>query len=789
MTIREYVDLDVAIEKQQPDGYIARVIDSPNGPATGPFVLPFNAPELAQFMMAVGPPRVSSRRLAPASTRETGVRDYGRRLNEALFAGDVGTCFRESLDRAQKAGNDLRIRLRLSAVPELDSIPWEYLFDTRLDRFITLSKETPIVRYLDSPTRSLGLRVEPPLRVLAMISSPSDAPALDVDREMELLKATTGDLVANGLLELVFLQDATLLGLQHALYDKFHVFHFVGHGGFDNTEGEGVLVLENEAGASHPVSGSRLGTLLHDAEDLQLAVINACEGARTSGQDAFSGVAQTLVRQGLPAVVAMQLEISDRAALAFSHEFYFAMSRGKPIEAAMCEVRKAMATSDSASEWGTPVLLRSGAEQPFVLAESARVAAPAKEDRLKSLYAAAGHAIATGAEDTALPILEQLAVEQPDYENVTALLEQVRPADDLARTPADDLAPTPTPAPPPDVPVTSRHTTELKSLVDHTQDVPVIQPAPPHDPQPQPTPQPQPAQPLPVPKPQPPRPQPPDPPKTLMLKIVFGAAALIVLGALYVIGTVDSNQNTPTPRTPTQLAAVTQACGPDVAQPDVSGSIVAACTVNNVNIDGDFSDWSGVKVLEYDTEVFPEQTTAADLKAAWQVTWNKDALYLHARVQDPSVQSVDVSQPSQFFKGDSVSFEFGPDPRELGPTAGLRNGKDLHLMIGVAPDGPLASANPARSGQFVAGGLVGAVEAQGKEIDGGYELEAAVPWSVLNVDNPLQGQVFGMNLNVSDAVRDGAWQLGTMISSNPDRTAANQARPGTWQRLVLATAP
>ena len=98
---------------------------------------------------------------------------------------------------------------------------------------------------------------------------------------------------------------------------------------------------------------------------MQLAVLNACEGARTSGRDAFSGVGQALVRQGLPAVVAMQTEISDRAALVFSHEFYWFLTQGLGIDAAMCEVRKAMAVSDEASEWGTAVLLRSGTDQPF----------------------------------------------------------------------------------------------------------------------------------------------------------------------------------------------------------------------------------------------------------------------------------------------------------------------------------------------------------------------------------------------------------------------------------------
>ncbi|HET7280448.1 MAG TPA: CHAT domain-containing protein [Dermatophilaceae bacterium] len=423
----DYFDFDIAIEGSTA-GYRARVVDSPAGQAGGQFDLPFSAPELAEFIVAVGPPRLPSRRLVPAESRLGDVEDFGKRLNEALFAGPVASAFTLSLDRAASAGKGLRVRLRLSAVPELDSVPWEYLYSPSLLRFLTLSNDTPVVRLLDAATPVRAVAVEPPLRVLAMVSSPSDAPSLDTNREVELLRATTRDLVDNGLMTLDVLPDATLRSLQRALIETYHVFHFIGHGGFDQSIASGVLLLEREDGIGHRVSGNRLGTLLHDAKDLQLAVLNACEGARTSAHSAFSGVAQTLVQQGLPAVVAMQAEISDRAALAFSHEFYYFLCRGLPIERAMCEVRKAMAVADEASEWGTAVLLRSGTEQPFAFATSRQVVEPAREDRWESLYAAARKALATDAHSTALPILEQLAAEKSDYRDVPQLLEQVRPA-------------------------------------------------------------------------------------------------------------------------------------------------------------------------------------------------------------------------------------------------------------------------------------------------------------------------------------------------------------------------
>ena len=101
-----------------------------------------------------------------------------------------------------------------------------------------------------------------------------------------------------------------------------------------------------------------LALLLHDHSPLRLAVLNACEGALSAADDPFAGVAQSLVQGGLPAVVAMQFEITDRAAIVFAHEFYRALSDGYPVDAAVTEARKVLLTESRGTglEWGTPVL-------------------------------------------------------------------------------------------------------------------------------------------------------------------------------------------------------------------------------------------------------------------------------------------------------------------------------------------------------------------------------------------------------------------------------------------------
>jgi hypothetical protein len=275
-----------------------------------------------------------------------------------VFSGDVRACFRSSLDevRRQGAGFGLRVRLRLTD-PELVDLPWEYLYNSSVNRFLALSVQTPLVRYMELAERIQPISVTPPIRVLVMISSPTDFPTLDVEAEWKRLNDSLSDLLASGDIAIDRLDDASLGALQRRLRkSQYHIFHYIGHGEFDNDAQEGVLILEAENERGHRVGSQYLGMLLHDHESLRVAILNACEGARTSRTDPFAGSAQSLVQQGIPAVIAMQFEIADDVASTFAHEFYGALADGYPIDAALTEARKAIFAGGREVEWGTPVL-------------------------------------------------------------------------------------------------------------------------------------------------------------------------------------------------------------------------------------------------------------------------------------------------------------------------------------------------------------------------------------------------------------------------------------------------
>jgi chorismate mutase len=357
MSSWDYLDFELEIREGGSGGY-AVAVHSPAGEAQEEMSFPFDERQLRDKLkdLEIALLRSGGTRRS-LSTEEQTVQEFGRSLFEATLVGKVGTAYYRSMDQAQQEGKGLRLKLHVKP-PNLTVLPWEFLYDPDRDEYLCFSRDTPIVRYTDL-RRPIGrLSVEPPLRILGMVASPRDLAPLDVEHEKGLMNEAIEDLQADGLVKLTWLEGETWRDLQRAMRrdGPWNIFHFVGHGDFDLNAQEGLMAFtEKSTGRRHLLRSRDLARLLDGHPSLRLVFLNSCEGARGSEGDPFSGTASTLVRRGIPAVVAMQYQITDKAAIEFCSAFYESLADGLPVDAAVTEARVAV-SMDSVLEWGTPVL-------------------------------------------------------------------------------------------------------------------------------------------------------------------------------------------------------------------------------------------------------------------------------------------------------------------------------------------------------------------------------------------------------------------------------------------------
>jgi hypothetical protein len=356
----DYLDFELEISPGRGREYPVAVIRSPAGEAHEIMRFPYDELALENRLLTLQNALLrsgGSRRRRLLSPEEQAVQDFGKDLFNALIGGEIRSCFDVSRREAHQQGKGLRVKLRFQS-PDLACLPWEFLYDHRRQEYLCLSKNTPTIRYLELSQPTPRLRVTLPLRILGMIASPDDLPPLDVARERQRIEKAVNDLQEKGFLALTWLPGQTWRHLQEAMWGgPWHIFHFIGHGGFDPHTDEGLIALANEYGQRDLLTATQVANLLADHLELRLVLLNSCEGARGGKLDIYSSTAAILVRRGISAVLAMQYEITDRAAIEFSRAFYRALAYGLPIDAAVATARIAVNLAvNNSFEWGTPAL-------------------------------------------------------------------------------------------------------------------------------------------------------------------------------------------------------------------------------------------------------------------------------------------------------------------------------------------------------------------------------------------------------------------------------------------------
>jgi len=266
----------------------------------------------------------------------------GQALFEALFASaDLMRGWGVAHGKAQQ----VRVQLRLDA-PELHTLPWELLRDDQ--DLLAADADSPFSRYL-AVSREWGQAIaERPIRVLAVISNPADLaekyslPAADVELEAQALRAAIG----NGAQLALLAAPVTPDHLEAELRNGYHILHFVGHGAFNSKSQQAALYFQDAGGNAQRISDDDFAGMLNRlAAPPHLVVLAACQSAKQSMKAAFSGLGPKLVQIGVPAVIAMQENVTILSARQFAATFYQRLLAHGTIDLAMNEARGTLITN------------------------------------------------------------------------------------------------------------------------------------------------------------------------------------------------------------------------------------------------------------------------------------------------------------------------------------------------------------------------------------------------------------------------------------------------------------
>lgn len=303
--------------------------------------------------------------------------EIGKQLTARLFPSEeIRNLFQSAINEAGAEGI-VRLRLIINH-PKLAQLPWEFCYlpvpggQDSYDNFMALNPKFSIVRHeaLDTKPPELSKEGQELIRLLAVTANVEAYGELDLDSEKEAIQAALEDFSVSGV-QLAwepFVENPTAGELTQALDKGVDLFHFAGHGEFKVTDvdletqedkGSGSLILckDKTDNSPAPFSANLLAKHLQRA-GVRVAVLGACESGRRDGVSPWTGVAPTLIREGIAAVVAMQYKVLDVLAMPFSKRFYTAIASGLSIDEAVSLGRLEMyrEAGEGGIDWGIPVL-------------------------------------------------------------------------------------------------------------------------------------------------------------------------------------------------------------------------------------------------------------------------------------------------------------------------------------------------------------------------------------------------------------------------------------------------
>jgi len=303
---------------------------------------------------------------------------YGRVLTQRLFGKEDNPGPPTALSQAwvqamgKSGGQPLRVVLHLTGGAQtLHCLHWEKLMDPDCQGFLTPGEVVFFSRFLSSSStagvRPLG---KAELRALTVVSNPTDlskwspsgqtlAP-MDVKGVMDKARTALRDISIASIPKGTDTggERATVTQLITSLQQGYDILYLVCHGAF--IQDEPVLYLEDEGGRVKPVSGIELVRRLRECLQLpRLVVLASCQSAGKGEEGvpddntALAALGPRLVELGVPAVLAMQGNITQETVEEFMPVFFRELAQDGQIDRAVALARSQVRERP---DWWAPAL-------------------------------------------------------------------------------------------------------------------------------------------------------------------------------------------------------------------------------------------------------------------------------------------------------------------------------------------------------------------------------------------------------------------------------------------------
>jgi hypothetical protein len=291
---------------------------------------------------------------------------YGQKLSECLFADPLAqVALARAKEAIQRQDPPMGLRLQLMigpSAPELYAFHWETLRLPGSSSPVSTGENILFSRYLTSRDwTQVRLRSKSELKALVIVANPSNLSKyqlaeVKVQEEIDHAKENLGDIPVTtipgdgG-------SKATLNNLLGCMRISVpDILYLVCHGMLK--QAEPLVLLEDETGEAQFVSGTDLVARMADLpEHPRLVVLLSCQSAVAGKGGVLSALGPRMAEAGIPAVLAMQGDVSMATAARLMPVFFHELRQDGQIDRALAAARGSVLAADpNCTDFWMPVL-------------------------------------------------------------------------------------------------------------------------------------------------------------------------------------------------------------------------------------------------------------------------------------------------------------------------------------------------------------------------------------------------------------------------------------------------